>query len=81
MADLEDDFSSRAADLTLSRANLSTSSLKEGAYHISRRVLRGGTYYLTRHGMAVEPSLLNDKSNAQIVSPSPFSCFFFFFFN
>jgi hypothetical protein len=44
------------------------SILKGGAYRISRQIIRGGNYYLTRNGMDVEPSLLNVKSNAQIWS-------------
>ena len=75
MADLEDDSILRTANLTLNGADLRVaSSLKEGAYRISRRIFRGSTYYLTRHDMDVEASLLNEKSNAQIVSP--FKCFF-----
>ena len=75
MADLEDDSILRTAKLTLNEADLRVaSSLKEGAYRISRRIFRGSTYYLTRHDMDVEASLLNEKSNAQIVSP--FNCFF-----
>lgn len=65
MADLDDDFTLRAADLTSSRADLRVaSSLREGAYRISRRIFRGSTYYLTRHDMDVEASLLNEKSNS-----------------
>jgi hypothetical protein len=63
MADLEDDSTFRAAV---------AAHLKEGVYRISRRISRGGTYYLTRLDMDVEASLLNEKSNSQIVSP--FSC-------
>lgn len=59
------------AYLTLSKADLRV-SMKEGAYRISRRILRGNTYYLTRQGMDVEASLLNGRTNAQIVSPFSF---------
>jgi hypothetical protein len=74
MADFEDDSTLRTANLTLSGAEPRVASnLREGAYRISRRIFRGSTYYLTRHDMDVEASLLNEKSNAQIVSP--FNCF------
>ena len=75
MADLDDDSTFRSTDLTSSRPGVA-SSLKEGPYRISRRVLRGNTYYLTRHDMDVEASLLNEKSNSQIVSP--YSCSWLF---
>ena len=59
------------ADPTMSRAELQV-TLKEGTYRISRHILRGSTFYLTRQGMDVEASLLNEKTNAHIVSPFSF---------
>jgi hypothetical protein len=67
MADFEDD--STFHDLTSRIADVRVASeMTEGAYRILRRIFRGSTYYLTRHDMDVEASLLNEKSNSQIVS-------------
>ena len=79
MADLEDDSLVHEADSDselISSGAGALKLLKGGAYRISRRIFRGGIYYLTRNEMDVEASLLIEKSNDQIVSP--FSCFWIF---
>jgi len=72
MADLEDDSLFREPDSDLTSSGADASKLLKGAaYRISRRIFRGGTYYLTRNGMDVEASLLNENANDQIWNVKP----------